>query len=84
MRREAHPSGSLVCSLILSHARASVSTRLWFRDLRFSDTQQRSHQLAPDGGLIYLQGGGQSTATYLRVIPDWVNQMTRAVDRANR
>jgi hypothetical protein len=58
--------------------------RVWLRDPRFSDTKQRSHQLAPDGGLIYLRGSGESTATYLRVIPDWVSQAMELVGGADQ
>jgi hypothetical protein len=58
--------------------------RFWFDDRRFINTMYRSHVLAPDRSVIYLQGRGQSGAPYLRVIPGWVARMKRAVDAANR
>jgi hypothetical protein len=40
--------------------------------------------MAPGGGLIYLQGAADRPATYLRVVPHWVERMKQAVDAANR
>ncbi len=34
--------------------------------------------------MVYLRGTGQSTAAYLRVVPNWVEQMKEAVDDVNR
>jgi hypothetical protein len=56
----------------------------WARDPRFSDTSGWSNRLSHDGGIIYVQGPEQTSATYLRVIPNWVSQMKAAVDAANR
>jgi serine/threonine-protein kinase len=56
----------------------------WARDPRFSDTSGWSNRLGHDGGIIYLQGPEQTSASYLRVIPDWVAQMKAAVDGAGR
>jgi hypothetical protein len=55
----------------------------WARDPRFSDTAGWSNRLSHDGGIIYLQGPEQTSASYLRVIPNWVAQMKAAVDKAN-
>jgi eukaryotic-like serine/threonine-protein kinase len=55
----------------------------WARDPRFSDTAGWSNRLSHDGGIIYLQGPAQTSASYLRVIPNWVSQMKAAVDAAN-
>ena len=57
---------------------------LWARDPRFSDTAGWSNRPSHDGGIIYLQGPEEVSATYLRVIPNWVETMKRAVDAANR
>jgi hypothetical protein len=57
---------------------------IWFSDPLFIDTWLRSQVLSPDGSVVYLRGAGQSTASYLRVIPNWVRQMKRAVDEVNR
>jgi hypothetical protein len=50
----------------------------------FRDTNGPSFAMAPGGGLIYLQGAADRSATYLRVVPHWVDRMKRAVDEANR
>ncbi len=56
----------------------------WARDPRFSDTSGWSNRLGHDRGIIYLQGPEQTSASYLRVIPNWVAQMKAAVDGADR
>jgi len=56
---------------------------LWHFDPRFSDTPGSSYKLTAEGGLIYVQEPEQSPATYLRVIPNWVEKMKRAVDEAS-
>ena len=58
--------------------------RLWFSDDRFLDTLGRSHAPSRDGGVIYVQGTNQSTASFLWVIPNWVEGAKRAADEANR
>jgi tRNA A-37 threonylcarbamoyl transferase component Bud32 len=57
--------------------------RLWARDPRFSDTSGWSNRPSHDGGIIYVQGPAETSATHLRVIPNWVEQMKAAVDAAN-
>lgn len=57
---------------------------LWGKDPRFSDTAGWSNRSSHDGGIIYAQGPPQSTARFIRVIPNWVNQMKAAVDSVNR
>ena len=57
---------------------------LWHSDSRFSDTPGHSYKITRNGGLVYVQEPEQEPAAYLRVIPDWVDQMKRAVDEANR
>ena len=59
------------------------SAVLFGRDPRFVDTSGWSNRLSHDGGIIYLQGPEQSTARYLRVIPNWVSRMKAAVDSAD-
>jgi hypothetical protein len=56
----------------------------WGADRRFADTFGWSQRPDWHGGIIYLQGPPATQATYLRVIPNWVAQMERAVDEANR
>jgi serine/threonine-protein kinase len=57
---------------------------LWLRDPRHVDTPGWSHRVVPGRGVLYLQGPEQTRATFVRVIPNWVKQMKRAVDAANR
>jgi serine/threonine-protein kinase len=57
---------------------------LWGKDPRFSDTAGWSNRSSYDGSIIYAQGPVQSSARFIRVIPDWVNQMKAAVDSVNR
>jgi hypothetical protein len=57
---------------------------LWGKDPRFSDTAGWSNRDAHDGGIIYAQGSPQSSARFIRVIPNWVKQMKAAVDSVNR
>jgi serine/threonine-protein kinase len=57
---------------------------LWHTDPRFSDTPGGSYKITATGGLVYVQEPEKKPATYLRVIPNWVEQMKHAVDEANR
>jgi hypothetical protein len=56
----------------------------WGKDPRFSDTAGWSNRYAHNGGIIYAQSPAQSNARFIRVVPDWVNQMKAAVDSVNR
>jgi hypothetical protein len=56
---------------------------LWGRDPRFNDTSGWSNRPDWDGGIIYVQGPAEVSATYLRVVPNWVAQMKKAVAEAN-
>jgi hypothetical protein len=60
------------------------SPTLWGRDPRFSDTAGWSNRVSWDGGIIYVQGPEQSSAHYLRVVPNWVAKMRAAVDSVGR
>jgi len=55
----------------------------WGRDPRFNDTAGWSNRPAWDGSIIYVQGPAQVSASYLRVVPDWMTQMKSAVAAAN-
>jgi Tol biopolymer transport system component len=57
---------------------------VWHRDADFSDTPGQSYTLTSDGRLVYVQGPERRPTTYIRVVPRWVEQVTRAVDDANR
>ena len=60
------------------------SLEQWYHDSRFSDTPGQSFTLTTDGRLVYVRAQEQPPASYLRVIPNWVEQMKQAVDVANR
>jgi hypothetical protein len=54
------------------------------RDPRFNDTPGWSLAPTNAGGLIYLQSPSENLGYYVRIIPDWVAQLKRAVDEANQ
>ncbi len=53
-------------------------------DPRFIDTPGWSHAVMPGGDAVYLQATAENLGYYVRVIPNWVREMKRAVDAANR
>jgi len=66
-------------------ANPPVRNRGWWADApQFRDTNGPSFARAPGGGVIYLRGAVGRPASYLRVVPHWVDRMKRAVDEANR
>ncbi len=56
----------------------------WLALPDFQDTAGQSAALTPDGRVLYKRGVASEPIRYLRVVPDWVAQMERAVDEANR
>jgi hypothetical protein len=67
-----------------SSARPVGEPQPWFSDPRFKETAGPSFLVTPDGGLLYVQGIVENSASFLRVIPNWVDEMKRAVDEANQ
>jgi hypothetical protein len=61
-----------------------TNRRPWIETHRMIGTAGQSYSLTPDGRLLYVQGAEPTPVTYLRVVPDWVARMKRAVDEANR
>jgi len=55
----------------------------WADATGFRDNSGPSFVTAPGAGLIYMQGRSDNPASYLRVVPHWVDRMKRAVDEAN-
>ena len=53
-------------------------------DPRFVDTPGWSHSVMPGGDAVYLQATAENLGYYVRVIPNWVTTMKRAVDAANK
>jgi hypothetical protein len=58
--------------------------RRWLDLPDFRETEGQSFNLTPDRRVLYVRGTAEIPARYLRVIPNWVEQMERAVDEANR
>jgi hypothetical protein len=58
--------------------------RRYFLDPLIVGTMGFWHRAVPNGGIMYVQGPAKTTATYLRVVPNWVAKMKRAVDSAGR
>ena len=81
--------GVIAASIYRTHIDPNSSSpvgrkELIARDPRFADTPGWSLATTPGGEVIYLQSPSENLGFYLRVIPDWVSQMKRAVDAANR
>ena len=57
---------------------------VWAEAPDFRETNGPSFAMAPGGGVIYLRGAADRPASYLRVVPHWVERMKKAVDAANR
>lgn len=60
------------------------ASELIARDPRVNDTPGWSLARTREGDLIYLQSPSENLGYYIRVVSDWVTQMKRAVDAANR
>ncbi len=58
--------------------------RRWLDLPDFRDTEGQSFNLSPDGRVVYVRGEPETPVRYLRVVPNWVARMKRAVDEANR
>jgi hypothetical protein len=58
--------------------------RRWLTPPHMVETAGESFQVTPDGRILFVQTVEPVHPRYLRVIPDWVRQMKRAVDQANR
>ena len=56
----------------------------WADATGFRDTNGPSFAAAHGGGLLYMRGSAERPAAYLRVVPNWVAQMKKVVDEANR
>jgi hypothetical protein len=60
------------------------SRRRWLQPQEFRRTAGQAFTLSPDGRVVYVRGAAEVPVRYLRVIPQWVDRMKRAVDVANR
>ena len=77
------------------HPRTPLSLLVQFRFNTFEDfLADYSHDISPggmfirtdepqeEGSIIYLQGNGQATGSFIRVIPRWTDQARRLVREA--
>ena len=55
-----------------------------FADPRFAETPGWSLGLMPNGDIVYVQSPSENIGYYVRAVPNWVRDMKRAVDAANR
>ncbi len=62
----------------------AITRRRWFDTPRVGGFAGMVYSLTPDGRVVYKQGPNIAPARYLRVIPNWVALMKRAVDEANK
>jgi hypothetical protein len=58
--------------------------RRWLDLPEFRETEGQSFNLSPDGRVVYVRGNVEAPVHYLRIVPNWVERMKRAVDEANR
>ncbi len=58
--------------------------QMWLADSLFKDTPEHSYEVRGDGSVLYVQGPTHERGTHVRVVPNWVVRMKRAVDAANR
>ena len=65
-----------------AHRRAHREPELLMSEPRWSDTPGPSYLIMPGGDIVYLRAPEENNGHYVRVIPDWVAQMKRAVDAA--
>jgi hypothetical protein len=80
------PGASAIHQVTVTPASGSPvgARRPLVEDRRFVDTPGWSFAFTGTGGLIYLRSPASDEGHYLRVVPNWVDQMKRAVDEANR
>ncbi len=61
-----------------------ITRRPWFDAPRFVGIAAGGFILTPDGRVVYKQGGEIAPIRYLRVVPNWVAEMKRAVNAASK
>jgi hypothetical protein len=71
-------------TLDLSRPTPSFQRRRWLVAPEFTTTAGQSYTLTRDGRLVYLRGSPERPVRYLRVIPNWVARMKRAVDESTK
>ncbi len=61
-----------------------IIRRPWFDAPRYVGIPAGGFALTSEGSVVYKEGAEIAPARYLRVVPNWVDQMKRAVAEANR
>jgi len=61
-----------------------ITRRTWFDVPKYVGIASGGFTLTPDGRAIYKEGAEIAPTRYLRIIPNWVTQMKRAVDEASK
>jgi serine/threonine-protein kinase len=69
---------------VTGSAPPAITRRHWFDAPRLVGIAAGAFALTPDGRVVYKEGPEIEPARYFRVVPNWVTQMKRAVDTANR
>ena len=84
----AQERGILTVKRVMIDAASTTSPvgkpELVIADPRFTETPGWSLGKLPGGGIAYVQSPSENLGYYVRVIPNWVRDMKRAVDAANR
>jgi serine/threonine-protein kinase len=70
--------------LDVNAANPVVDRRRWIDAPGMVATAGPSSMATPDGRVVYVQGAPDVPVRYLRVVPNWVEHMKRAVDEASR
>lgn len=76
-------AGVVRATIDASSGAPAFARHAWVQLPDFVDTAGQSTQLTPDGRLLYVRTVRAQPKRFLRVVPDWVRQMKRAVDEAN-
>ena len=71
-------------TLDLSGPAPAFQRRRWLAMPEFVTTAGQSYTLTRGGRVVYVRGSPEREVQYLRVIPNWVSRMKRAVDEASR
>jgi hypothetical protein len=69
--------------LDVNAANPIVDRRRWIDAPGMVATAGPSSMATPDGRVVYVQGAPDVPVRYLRVVPNWVEHMKRAVDEAS-
>ena len=84
----AQERGILIVKRVVIDAASAISPvgkpEVLIADPRFTETPGWSLGKLPRGGIAYVQSPSENLGYYVRVVPNWVTIMKRAVDAANK